>query len=97
MNHIKYLAKATTSFFSDFAGKWFMLLGSCKSFYKMLAMDRIGCRMNHDISYLMEYSRHRQILPFGYLTPMVSPGVFLAPNATLGISYLQPSGRNIHL
>jgi len=54
--------------------------------YEMIVMDRAGCRMNNDISYLMEYSRHRQIVPVGLMTPMPAPGIFLAPNATLGNS-----------
>lgn len=47
-----------------------------------LAMDRFGSRMNNDIAYMQELSRHRQVMPLYDVAPNVD-NAWVAPNASL--------------
>jgi carbonic anhydrase/acetyltransferase-like protein (isoleucine patch superfamily) len=45
-------------------------------------IDRLGCQMTNDISYLQETSRHRQVMPLFDAVPQTAES-WIAPNAAL--------------
>ena len=45
-------------------------------------LDRLGCQMTNDISYLQESSRHRQVMPLYEAVPQTTES-WIAPNAAL--------------
>lgn len=45
-------------------------------------MDRFGSRMQNDIAYAQELSRHRQVMPLYDVVPEVD-NAWIAPNASL--------------
>ncbi|CDW74518.1 UNKNOWN [Stylonychia lemnae] len=47
-----------------------------------LAMDRFGSRLQNDIAYSQDLSRHRQLMPIQDLAPVVD-NAWIAPNASL--------------
>lgn len=48
-----------------------------------LAMDRFGSRIENDVAYMQELSRHRQLMPLYNIIPHVD-NAWIAPNAALG-------------
>lgn len=55
----------------------------CLTFNINIGMDRFGSRLQHDISYMQELSRHRQVMPLYNTVPSVDDA-WIAPNASLG-------------
>ena len=47
-----------------------------------LAMDRFGSRFNYDVAYMIEYSRHRKVLPIYDNIPEIKDA-WIASNATV--------------
>jgi gamma-carbonic anhydrase len=48
----------------------------------LIAMDRFGSRMQNDVAYMQELSRHRQQMPLYDVVPHVD-NAWIAPNASL--------------
>lgn len=60
-----------------------------------LSLDQIGSDYTHDIAYKENFNRHRNILPFIYQIPEISPSAYIAPNATVfGSVFI---GRNSYI
>lgn len=55
-----------------------------------IAMDRFGSRMQNDIAYMQELSRHRQKLPLYDSIPRTDDA-WIAPNASLSNYLIQLS------
>ena len=47
-----------------------------------LAMDRFGSRLNQDVGYMQELSRHRQVMPLYDIVPKID-NAWIAPNASI--------------
>ena len=47
-----------------------------------LAMDRVGSRLNNDIAYMQDLSRHRQCMPI-YNNIPYTEDAWIAPNASI--------------
>jgi len=47
-----------------------------------LAMDRFGSRLNNDIGFMQDLSRHRQVMPLYDVAPTID-NAWVAPNASL--------------